>query len=219
MISNLNMNYDLNVVIPFSQDLWIDSPKKGVSRIPYERENTESGKVTSLVRYNPGSSFTNHDHPRGEEIFVLEGVFSDEHGDYPAGTYLRNPPGSNHSPFSNEGCLLLVKLDQFQHGDHKKVIVGTSKSSWRPGHGNLQVLPLHEFQGVSTALVKWPEDEKFIPHKHFGGEEIFVLQGEFKDEHGSYPKYCWLRSAHLSVHHPYVEKETIIFVKTGHLLS
>lgn len=217
MITDFNVDYKKNVVIPYSEDKWVDSPKKGVLRIPYERENKESGKVTSLVRYMPGSSFSSHGHPRGEEIFVLEGVFSDENGDYPAGTYLRNPPGSTHSPFSKEGCLIFVKLDQFFEGDDKQVVLKTNELPWRPGHGNLKVMPLHEYEGAGTALVKWPKGEKFIPHKHFGGEEIFVISGEFKDEHGNYPKYTWMRSAHMSEHFPYVEEETIILVKTGHL--
>lgn len=70
---------------------------------------------------------------------------------------------------------------------------------------------------VQTALVKWPKDERFIPHKHWGGEEIFVLEGVFMDEYGNYPKGSWMRSPHLSEHFPFVKEETIIFVKTGHL--
>ena len=78
-------------------------------------------------------------------------------------------------------------------------------------------MPLHIFNSSETALVKWPKGEKFLPHSHFGGEEIFVLSGVFKDEHGEYPEGTWLRSPHLSQHHPWVDEETIIFVKTGHL--
>lgn len=55
-------------------------------------------------------------------------------------------------------------------------------------------------------------------HTHFGGEEIFVLKGTFKDEHGEYPEGTWLRSPHMSSHHPWVDEETIILVKTGHLI-
>ncbi|MBL4900785.1 MAG: cupin domain-containing protein, partial [Colwellia sp.] len=52
---------------------------------------------------------------------------------------------------------------------------------------------------------------------HFGGEEIFVIKGEFIDEYGRYPQGTWIRSPHLSEHYPYVEQETIILVKVGHL--
>lgn len=78
-------------------------------------------------------------------------------------------------------------------------------------------MPLYKFKGEHVALVKWPAGEVFQPHSHFGGEEIFVLSGNFRDEHGTYPAHTWIRSPHLSEHYPYVEEETIIWVKTGHL--
>lgn len=84
---------------------------------------TEFGHTTSIVKYDPGSRFAQHHHPMGEEIFVLQGVFSDESGDYPAGTYLRNPPGSYHSPFSDQGCIIFVKLNQSIARDLKPVRV------------------------------------------------------------------------------------------------
>ena len=79
------------------------------------------------------------------------------------------------------------------------------------------IVKKHSYKGESTALVKWPKGERFQPHQHFGGEEIFVISGEFIDEHGRYPTKSWLRSPHMSSHHPYVEEETIILVKVGHL--
>lgn len=217
MIENFNMDFGQNISIRTREQEWLDSPARGVLRIPLEREARESGHTTSVVKYEPGSSFKTHSHPGGEEIFVLEGVFSDEHGDYPAGTYLRNPAGTSHAPFSKEGCTLFVKLHQFQEGDLNHFSINTNEHEWLPGHGNLQVMPLHQFRTESVALVKWPAGEKFIPHTHMGGEEIFVLSGEFKDEHGTYPAGTWLRSRHMSQHHPWVDQETIILVKTGHL--
>lgn len=219
MIENFNMNMNENIVIETGTQEWIESPSKQVLRIPLEREAAESGHTTSVVEYKPGAKFPEHFHPNGEEIFVLEGTFSDENGDYPAGTYLRNPPGSSHAPFSKDGCRLFVKLNQFADQDKEKVVLKTHETEWLPGQGQLKVMPLHSFEGRSTALVKWPAGERFVPHKHFGGEEIFVLSGEFKDEHGSYPKGTWMRSPHLSSHHPFVEQETIILVKVGHLIG
>lgn len=213
----LNMNFDERLVIEAGAQPWQPSPAQGVERKPLEREAAEHGHTTSIVRYAAGSYFASHSHPTGEEIFVLEGVFSDEFGDYPAGTYLRNPPRSEHAPFSKEGCVIFVKLNQFQPDDLETVRLDTRRTSWLPGIGGLQVMPLHDFKGEHTALVKWPAGEKFQPHRHFGGEEILVLKGEFRDEHGVYPKHAWLRSPHLSAHCPYVEQETVILVKTGHL--
>ncbi|AIW20580.1 cupin [Vibrio coralliilyticus] len=213
----LNMNFAQRVVIDTESMPWVASPAKGVWRKPLEREDAESGHTTSVVRYDADSRFNTHPHPMGEEIFVLEGIFSDEQGDYPAGTYLRNPPGSQHAPFSDQGCTILVKLNQFDERDSASIRVNTHTQAWLPGIGGLEVMALHEFEHEHVALVKWPEGERFQPHRHFGGEEIFVLSGEFADEHGRYPKGSWLRSPHMSEHFPFVEQETIILVKTGHL--
>jgi anti-sigma factor ChrR (cupin superfamily) len=213
----LNMDFSVPVNIPPSEQEWVTSPADGVSRVHLERVAPESGHTTSLVTFAPGSYFPEHDHPLGEEIFVLKGTFSDEFGDYPMGSYLRNPPGSKHSPFSRDGCKLFVKLDQFHPDDSAHVVVRPEDHQWQNGIGNLVVLSLHEFQTQHTALVYWPANEKFQPHQHWGGEEILVISGAFIDEHGRYPAGTWLRSPHLSKHFPYVEEETLILVKTGHL--
>ena len=213
----INLDFSQRVVINTQQQPWSPSPASGVRRKQLEREEAERGRATSIVEYAAGASFKTHQHPLGEEILVLDGVFSDEHGDYPAGTYLRNPPGSAHAPFSREGCRLLVKLHQFQPDDGTSVRVVTHNSEWLPGQGGLEVMPLHSHGTEHVALVKWPTNEVFKPHRHLGGEEIFVLSGEFCDEHGRYPAGTWIRSPHLSTHHPFVEEETIIWVKTGHL--
>jgi anti-sigma factor ChrR (cupin superfamily) len=211
------MNFLERLVIETADMPWLPSPAQGVWRKPLEREDKESGHTTSIVKYDAGSAFKPHPHPMGEEIFVLEGVFSDEFGDYPAGTYIRNPPNSVHAPFSKEGCVIFVKLNQFDEQDTETVRVNTLDTQWQQGQGNLQVMPLHSYVHEHIALVKWPAGEQFVPHKHFGGEEILVLSGEFIDEQGRYPKGTWLRSPHMSEHHPFVEQETIILVKVGHL--
>ena len=212
-----NMDFSKKVIINTSEENWVDSPENGVKRIPLQREEKESGLTTSVVEYKKGASFKTHSHPQGEEIFVLEGIFSDEYGDYKAGTYIRNPPGSSHTPFSKDGCKIFVKLNQMDNNDISRVVVDTTQNNWSPGHGGLKVFPLHSFGTEGTALVKWPAGERFMKHTHFGGEEIFVLSGEFMDEHGKYPHGTWIRSPHMSIHDPYVKEDTIIFVKTGHL--
>jgi len=213
----LNLDFNKRVILESAQREWVESPSANVYRKPLARSDIDGGHVTSIVKYEKGASFSAHPHPGGEEIFVLEGVFSDETGDYSAGTYIRNPPGSSHTPFSKEGCIIFVKLNQFSENDAQFVRIDTSMTEWFPGIGNLEVMPLHIFEHEQVALVKWPDAEKFEPHQHFGGEEILVISGEFCDEHGRYPKHTWIRSPHLSQHHPFVEEETIILVKTGHL--
>ncbi len=212
------MDFTRRVVIETEHMDWSSSPSPMVFRKRLARAGAEHGHATSVVKYQAGATFKTHQHPKGEEILVLDRVFSDEHGDYPAGTYLRNPDGTSHAPYSKEGCTILVKLCQFQETDTTQIRIDTNSTPWRPGIGGLQVMPLHSHIHENTALVKWPKDETFQPHTHFGGEEIFVLSGMFKDEHGHYPKGTWIRSPHLSSHHPYVDEETIIWVKTGHLI-
>ncbi|MEP1740505.1 MAG: cupin domain-containing protein [Kangiellaceae bacterium] len=213
----LNMDFSKRVSVETNAETWLASPAKGVWRKPLAREDAERGHATSIVKYEPGAKFSLHGHPKGEEIFVLDGVFSDESGDYPAGTYFRNPEGYSHAPYSKEGCVLFVKLHQFQKDDNRKVCIDTNTAIWQQGIGGLEVMPLHEHKGESVALVKWPAGEKFQPHTHFGGEEILVLNGEFIDEHGRYPAGSWIRSPHMSQHCPFVEQETVILVKVGHL--
>ncbi|MGM0526133.1 MAG: cupin domain-containing protein [Pseudomonadota bacterium] len=213
----LNLDFSQRVIIKTAEQSWVDSPAAGVRRKLLEREEAERGRATSIVEYKPSASFNTHQHPLGEEILVLEGIFSDEHGDYPAGTYIRNPPGTEHAPFSRNGCKLLVKLHQFQADDSEVVRINTNTTEWLPGQGGLKVMPLHSHGTEHVALVKWPAKEVFKPHRHMGGEEILVLSGEFCDEYGRYPTGTWMRSPHMSIHHPFVDEETIIWVKTGHL--
>ncbi len=211
------MNFAKRVVLETEKIDWQQSPKAGVWRKPLARELAEQGHATSIVKYDAGASFSTHLHPQGEEILVLDGIFSDENGDYPKGSYLRNPDGTEHAPYSNQGCIILVKLHQFQLGDNEQVHIDTHNAKWLPGHGGLKVLPLHSFNTESTALVFWPAGEKFNPHTHMGGEEIYVISGEFIDEFGRYPQGSWIRNPHMSKHHPYVEQDTLIWVKVGHL--
>ena len=218
----LNQNFHEKVVMQSSQFEPVSSPCDGVIRTLLERsEDSEYAISTTLVEFQPDSRFDEHIHDHGEELFVIEGTFSDEYGDYPEGTYIRNPNGTKHSPFSKKGCKLFVKLRQFDNKDDKRIIINTNKQSWLPGLvKGLEVMPLHNFEHENTALVKWDKNTQFNFHQHFGGEEILVLNGTFYDEFGSYPKLTWIRNPHMSKHTPYtLDDGALIFVKTGHLLS
>ncbi len=214
----LNMQFDKLVVVNSAEMEWEKSPLEGVWRKPLAREAPEQGHTTSVVRYDAGSHFSAHAHPRGEEILVLDGVFSDEHGDYPAGTYLRNPPGSKHAPFSEKGCDLLVLLDQFGDSDDIRLCIDTRNGDWLPGEYGIKVMPLYYYETEMVALYKWPPGVRCQAQAHFGGQEIFVISGTLCDEYGEYPAGTWIRSPHNSENSPYVVEETIIWIKTGHLL-
>ena len=216
---NLNADYSKRVVLNHHDLPWVDSPESGVKRRMLDRVGDELAKATSIVRYEPGSRFKTHTHAWGEEILVLEGVLSDESGDYPAGTYLMNPPGSAHTPFSDSGCTLFVKLRHLGPDQVEREVVNTHTATWHQGMvPGLTVMPLMR-QGSGSTLVRWQPQTYFNPHRHYGGEEIFVVEGVFEDEHGRYPTGSWIRSPHISQHQPFSKEGCTIFVKTGHLLG
>ena len=218
MAATLNMQFDRPAVVSTADMEWEKSPMEGVWRKPLAREAAEHGHTTSVVRYDANSSFREHAHPKGEEILVLDGVFSDEHGNYPAGTYIRNPPGSKHSPYSEEGCELLVLLDQFDEHDDTSLRIDTAGGEWLPGEHDVALMPLYYYETEMVALYKWPAGSRYDMHQHFGGEEVFVLSGRLFDEYGEYPAGTWMRNPHNSEHSPYAEEETVIWIKTGHML-
>ena len=194
---SLNADLALRVHVDSAAMEWTPSPGGHVLRKRLHRVGpAESGQVTSIVRYQPGAEFPAHDHPQGEEILVLEGVFSDEHGDWPAGTYLLNPEGFHHAPFSKEGCLLFVKLRQFPGTDREHVAIQTKAQSWiRSARKNVFWKKLYAQDPYSDhmRLEQW-ESPGAIGQINFPqGAELLVLKGGFADESGSYVQGSWLR--------------------------
>jgi len=182
---NINSDYTQRVVLHHQDFPWIASPETGIERRMLDRDGGEVARATSIVRYQPGSKFKSHVHELGEEIFVLDGVFSDETGDYPAGSYIMSPPGSAHAPFSDAGCTLFVKLRHLGPDQTEREVVDTHISQWYQGLvPGLNVMPLMR-QGAGSTLVRWAPQTFFSMHKHFGGEEIFVVRDVFSGEHGT----------------------------------
>ena len=216
---DINSDFSQRIVINHHDLPWIASPELGVERRMLERQGDEVAKATSIVRYQPGSKFQMHTHEWGEEILVLEGTFSDESGHYAAGSYIMNPPGSAHAPFSESGCTLFVKLRHLGPDQVAREVIDTKTAAWHQGMvPGLSVMPLMQ-QGSGSTLVRWAPQTYFNPHRHYGGEEIFVVDGVFEDEHGRYPAGSWIRSPHMSLHKPFSKEGCTIFVKTGHLLD
>jgi len=118
---NLNADFSKRILLHADEIEWLASPMKGVHRRMLDRIGEEVARATTIVRYAPGSHFSPHVHSGGEEFIVLEGVFQDEHGDYPVGSYIRNPPTSSHTPGAEEGCVIFVKLWQFDMDDRTNV--------------------------------------------------------------------------------------------------
>jgi anti-sigma factor ChrR (cupin superfamily) len=214
----INVDFSQRVVIDTRIQGWISSPEPGVDRQPLDRIGGEQARATSLVRYAAGSSFAAHEHSAGEEFLVLAGTFSDEHGDYPAGTYVRNPPGSSHRPFSPQGCTLFVKLRQFAPDDVTRVVINTRAATWsKMSDLGLSRLPLHRHGNEKVELVRFAPNAHVQSDPHSGGEEVLVLEGVLSDEAGHYTAGVWVRDPPGSSHAPFSATGCVIYVKNGHL--
>lgn len=213
---NLNADFDSPVIVHSDQLEWQASPMKGVDRRMLDRIGGEVARATTIVRYAPGSAFSAHTHTGGEEFIVLEGVFQDEHGDFPAGTYVRNPPTTSHTPSSAEGCTIFVKLWQFDMED---------RTQFRKTMAEELAAPV---DGVATAILHKDERE-VVSYSHIdaeatltsqakGGIEVLVIDGSITTGDDTLRKNDWLRLP---------EGETLsaiggpegakLWIKTGHL--
>ena len=212
-----NADFGERVVIrPEAYD-WVSAPASGVDRMMLDRVGEEVARATSLVRFAPNSAFDAHTHGGGEEYLVLDGVFSDEFGDYPAGTYVRNPIGTRHAPrIGPEGATILVKLRQFDPGDDVQKVVRTDKGFVEVAPGLSQIV-LHEHGPERVRMVRFAPGTRLERHAHPGGEEVFVLEGSFSDEEGHYPAGTWLRSPVGTGHAPVSDEGCLLWIKTGHL--
>lgn len=196
---------------------WIRSPETGVDRIMLDRIGDEVARATSIVRYAAASSFSRHEHAKGEEFLVLDGVFSDEQGDYRAGFYVRNPPGSHHSPYSRDGCRILVKLRQFDPQDLERVVIDTHDSRlWQPGNG-VESLPLHRFGSEQVVMLRVAAGHEHCLGEISGGTEIFVVGGAVEYQHEILPAESWLRVPAGQSAAIRAQTESVLWVKQGHL--
>ena len=173
---------------------WIPSPLAGVERVMLDRVGGEVAVATSIVRYAAGAAFDPHQHALGEEFIVLEGVFSDEHGDFPAGSYLRNPPGTSHTPHSDPGCVIWVKLRQFADDDLTPV---QTTIPMDPGDQAV-VSELYRYQDEVVQYAHVPAGERFAFDASFYVRELLVLEGELtwqQDVTHQLGPWSWIRMA------------------------
>lgn len=190
----INADFGIKAVMHGARMPWTPSPIPGVERRMLDRIGGEVARATSIVRYAPGSHFAPHVHGGGEEFLVLEGVFQDEHGDYPTGTYVRNPPRTRHTPGSEPGCVLLVKLWQFDPDDARPVVLDTAASHWQSGAGqrDVEVMPLFAGFDENVRLERWaPQTSMRIAPDE--GTELLVLSGGFEHEGEAFARHAWLR--------------------------
>jgi anti-sigma factor ChrR (cupin superfamily) len=215
----LNADFSKRVVVHAAQLGWMPSPIAGVERRMLDRVGEEVARATSIVRYAPESHFSAHTHGGGEEFIVLDGVFQDEHGDCPAGCYIRNPPTSRHTPGSATGCTIFVKLWQFDPTDRAQVRVDTSTLSYAdaPGQPGVELIPLFRDGREDVRLERWTQGATItlpVP----GGAEVLVLSGGFEEGRERFEPQSWLRlptgSTLRAIAGP---AGCTAWVKTGHL--
>lgn len=215
----INADFGERVVVHSEQMDWLESPMPGVSRRPLDRVGGEVARATTIVRYAPESQFSPHVHTGGEEFIVLEGVFQDEHGDFPVGSYIRNPPESKHQPGSDSGCVIFVKLWQFEPEDRVHVRLNTHFMKAVP-HKDLSgvaVTPLYidtveevaNFTFDANASLKMTVED---------GAEVFVLEGGLTEGSDKLVRHSWLRvPTGSSLDLKAGSKGAKIWIKQGHL--
>jgi anti-sigma factor ChrR (cupin superfamily) len=212
----LNADFDQRVVVHTSENPWVASPMPGVDRRMLDRIGGEVARATSIVRYAPGSKFSAHTHTGGEEFIVLEGTFQDEHGDYPAGTYVRNPPTTSHTPGSEEGCTIFVKLWQFDMEDRNQFRKDMTVETQERGDG-VKVADLHRDAREHVTYWKLAAGAE-ITLDAPGGTEVLVLSGSLEEGDETLVKDSWLR---LPDGTPLAGKAgpegATLWIKTGHL--
>jgi len=190
----LNADFSQRAVVHAAQLDWVSSPIAGIDRRMLDRIGDEVARATSIVRYAPGSQFSRHTHGGGEEFLVLDGVFHDEHGEYPAGYYVRNPPTSAHTPGSTQGCTLFVKLWQFDPKDRTEIRLDTNTMQFAPDQHRpgVAVIPLFQDQWEMVRLERWEPDvriELALPR----GMELLVLEGDLIEGDEKFWPQSWLR--------------------------
>lgn len=187
----LNTDFSTRVVVHADQLKWQASPMKGVDRRMLDRIGGEVARATTIVRYAPGSHFSAHTHTGGEEFIVLDGVFQDEHGDFPAGTYVRNPPTSQHTPGSEAGCTIFVKLWQFDMDDRTQFRKTMAEELGKPLDG-VATAVLHK-DNRETVTYSHLDAGATFTSDHAGGIELLVVDGSLATGQDRLAKNSWLR--------------------------
>jgi hypothetical protein len=190
----------------------------GVERRMLERDGGEVARATSIVRYAPGSNFSAHRHDAGEEFFVLEGVFSDENGDYPGGYYVRNPPGSRHVPSSTPGAVIFVKLRQMPAQETETVRINTlNPGIWRIAANGRGQARLFSADWEIVDLMRLPPNDPGTTEVYPSGVEIFVIEGGISAAGELYRAGSWLRFPAGTQLRLSSLEGALIYRKTGHL--
>ncbi|MFD1156831.1 cupin domain-containing protein [Roseovarius aestuarii] len=213
----LHDDFSKRAAVHSADEPWVASPMPGVDRRMLDRIGEEVARATTIVRYAPGSKFSSHVHTGGEEFLVLDGVFQDEHGDFPTGSYIRNPPESSHTPGSAPGCTIFVKLWQFDLADRTHVRIDTDKMRFMPDRDGVEVMPLFNDTREDVVLERWASGVA-LDLEAPGGIEILVLEGGFIEAGETFKQHSWLRLPRESTTSVQVSPDGArVWIKRGHL--
>lgn len=216
---DLNSDFTKRVLVHSDEVDWLASPMPGVDRRMLDRIGGEVARATTIVRYAKDSHFSAHTHTGGEEFIVLEGVFQDEHGDFPVGSYVRNPPTSSHTPGSDEGCVIFVKLWQFDPEDRTQVMIDMNKNEAVPARSRdgVSVMPLFKDAAETVTTEDWDAGADIDLDLPQGGE-FLVLEGGFSQDGDSLRKHSWLRMPEGSrLEAKAGDKGAKVWIKTRHI--
>ena len=218
---DVNADFAKRVMLHSDSIAWETSPMPGVDRRRLDRIDNEEDRVTTIVRYAPDSSFSSHVHTGGEEFIVLEGVFEDDYGQWPVGSYVRNPPTSSHTPGSRPGCIIFVKLAQFHPDDRTFVHADINKLGSVPDRNRdgVEVSPLFRDKHENVRVEYW-QPNRNIEVDSSEGVEILVLDGGFSEGGDTLRRHSWLRmpvgAIVSAISGP---KGATVWIKSGHLLD
>lgn len=191
---NHNADFAERVLLHADAIPWTPSPMAGVDRRMLDRIGSEVARATSLVRYAPGSAFPPHTHGGGEEFIVVDGIFQDEHGDYPTGTYVRNPPGTSHHPGSQPGCTIFVKLWQFDPDDRQQLAIDMDSAALTGMDGRTDVSGATLFRNhrEEVRIEQWAPGAR-VAFDAPDGAEVLVLSGSCNESGQAMERLSWLR--------------------------
>ena len=213
----INADFTRRAIVAPDEYQWVASPQGGVERVMLDRVGAEKARATSIVRYAPESYFPAHPHPGGEEILVLSGTFSEGDRHYPAGWYLRNPPGSSHQPSSAEGAVIFVKRQQMPDGEQRSVRIDTRDLANWHRQGAREVCPLFAAAGEQVSLQRLAAGERILDESSEGAE-ILVMSGAVMLEGKLYERGSWLRLPACEPATPHAgDQGATVYLKTGHL--
>lgn len=215
----INADFSKPALVKFNESDWVASPMPGVERRMLDRIGEEVARATTIVRFAPGSAFSAHTHDGGEEYLVLDGTFQDEEGDFPVGSYVRNPPTTSHTPSAKDGATILVKLHQFDPEDRTQIHVESARVDWETQSHGGRKLPLHQDDNETVWLQDFAAGTK-VDIDAAEGLEVFVISGQITQEAQSLEKWDWLRlpaDSHFSG--VAGDAGARVWIKSGHLAT